>query len=45
VLTKANGKKVYKTREVSKPDGTWIYYDTEGKVLFEQKYKAGVKVK
>ena len=45
VLTKANGKKVYKTHEVSKADGTWKYYDTDGKVLFEQKYKDGEKVK
>jgi antitoxin component YwqK of YwqJK toxin-antitoxin module len=44
VLTKANGKKVYKTRYVSKPHGKWVYYDTDGKVLFEQKYKKGEKV-
>jgi antitoxin component YwqK of YwqJK toxin-antitoxin module len=43
VLTKGNGKKVYKTRKISKPHGKWIYYGPDGRVLTEMKYKKGVK--
>jgi antitoxin component YwqK of YwqJK toxin-antitoxin module len=31
-------------RVESKPDGKWIYYDKNGKVIMETTYKDGVKV-
>jgi antitoxin component YwqK of YwqJK toxin-antitoxin module len=31
-------------RYTSKPDGDWIYYDTNGKEMMRLKYKEGVKL-
>jgi antitoxin component YwqK of YwqJK toxin-antitoxin module len=43
-LTQNNGHKVYTIIYVSKPNGTWTYYDQNGSVLSKIKYKNGVKV-
>lgn len=41
LFTKENGKKVYKSRTISKATGTWIYYDLKGNMISEIKYRNG----